>query len=906
MSLDFLENDYLESSDKYNSLSFEAGNAKPSPDNLKEKEDIYEQPENNTNLYNPQKNDNKLSNKIIGVLKKNKVLVLAGGGVGGGVLVLIILIFILAQQLPGFASLLAAQSMARSNRAYERDTAQITSEDLALTAEQPAEQVVTDATFSDATTGGLLSRLRSYTPTGYLNNLKESGVIKINYGPYEKGVGKFLGAEKPISITLNTPEGSNTYAISDIAPSKWAKVSHPLTTLGNKADAISSMNNDLGLINEDGSILLRFGALKQLIASVGGDLSGLISSRFVGKSAQAASEELNVEAESYIDPPGSAIMPLSSELQAAESQADSIATADLNLSTSVGQAAQANILANDGIDTAVSSAVNSTVQDAVTNAKGLLGKFSLPYLVGVPACIIYDGSLHTAQAAPTINKQQNEVIKSYLLVESTASQEKSGSLSAEGIRAINTKLGNVINSNTERAAIGESVNTNSNIMSPQSAVNGQYSIVSSGFSPTLAKWLDPIANTFCPYITNPKVAIGLGIAQIATYVAGILTGGAADGGIAVTEGGIEAAINDGIATSVSDIGTGAITGSVEGTITQSIVKQADTQTFGSILKNEGKKFFEYIQGNGLKKDVGKLTVYGGATYGLTQLANAVVMQNMGTTYDGYSQKTDFTNQAAAGGNALGNSTMQSVYFGTPLSSPDVAYNKNATLSYLAQQNSLKPSYQRYLALSNPYSLLSKLDMNMYADITNFSLGSLFKKVASIFNPTRIISGLFSLFDNKTYADPATSPPDNSDYGIVQWGYTQQEDALMNPATNASASYQPLENAKILNSQTVNYNGSSMSAAQYIKQIYGICFSGDMGKLLTTVPKDGPDTSNTYIVRYKNGNIDPYVGLCSQQYLGPNSHDPVLATKPDLVFRWRLDQSYRSSLNLLAGVQNANK
>jgi hypothetical protein len=915
MSLDFLENDYQDDSDKYYSSNFESDAPDKSLDDIKIKENEGDNSPDNNNLYNPKSTKRSLSKKVLSVVKKNKTIAIAGGGVGGGVLVLIILIFILAQQLPGFASLLAAQSMARSNRAYIRDTTELTSENLALTAEQPVEQAITDAAFSsDAITGSLLSKLRSYTPTVYLNNLKESGAIKINSGPYEKGLGKFLGAEKPVSITITNSEGANTYAISDIAPSNWAKVSHPLATFGNRASAISDMNSNLALVNQDGSVLLRFGGMRQLITSVGGNLFGLISSKFVGKSTQAASEELNVEAESYINPPGSETLPLSSELSQAVSEGDSLSTSELNLSTPIGQAAQADILASGGVSTAVDTTVNSAIQSGINKSRGLLGAVSLPYLIGVPACIIYDGSLQTHSASKTINKQQSEVMKSYLLVESTASQEKSGLLSAEGVRAINIKLGNTINSNVDLASLGRAVNTNSSIMSPQSAVNGQYSsILSAIFPPAVSSWLDPVASATCSTVTNPYVAVGFTVAQVALYVAGLFTtGGIADVSTAGGEAAIQAGVEGGISASADGVGA-SVGASVEGVVGSSIATQANTQTFGSILKSESAKLFQYVKGdavsgNSLKKTVGQLAAIGVGTWGLTQYAKAVVMQDMGTTYDGYSQGTDFANQAAAGGNALGNSTMQTQYFGTPLSASDVAYNNNATLAYLAQQNSIKSSYQRYLALSNPYSLLSKLYMNTYADITNFSLSSLLEKVASVFNPAKIISGLFTLFDNKTYATPNTSPspPDNSDYGIVQWGYTQQEDALINPAINASASYQPLENAKILNSQKVTLpDGTTEPASQYIKDTYNVCFTSDMGTLLTATPKTRPDPGDTYIVRNKNGNVDPTKGLCSQQYLGPNSQDPNLSSNKDLVFRWRLNQSYNTSLTLLLGVQNAN-
>ena len=264
---------------------------------------------------------------------------------------------------------------------------------------------------------------------------------------------------------------------------------------------------------------------------------------------------------------------------------------------------------------------------------------------------------------------------------------------------------------------------------------------------------------------------------------------------------------------------------------------------------------------------------------------------------------DLANQGDVGGRALSAEICQKQYFCTPLGATDVTYNKGVKVAYLANQNSDKSTYQRYLAISNPYSLLSRISTTAYADISNFSLSSLFEKLASVFNPEKLITGLFSLFSkSKIYAAPNTPPADvtdESDYGIVQWGYTQAENALANPKTG-QVSYQPLQNAKILDSQTID----SMPASQYIKNTYGMCFTDSMGTLLTTKPTGNVATTVNYIDRNSYGNI--IGGLCSEQYLGPNSADPNLkAGQKDLIFRWRLDQSYNQSLDMLTNVQNAN-
>ncbi|HEY5267841.1 MAG TPA: hypothetical protein VII94_01760, partial [Candidatus Saccharimonadales bacterium] len=299
---------------------------------------------------------------------------------------------------------------------------------------------------------------------------------------------------------------------------------------------------------------------------------------------------------------------------------------------------------------------------------------------------------------------------------------------------------------------------------------------------------------------------------------------------------------------------------------------------------------------------------GGATYGLAALAHEVVATDMGTTYDGYSQGVDAANQAAAGGVEFGSDIMRKEFFGVPLQPLQVAYNQNENNLALASENSHNSTYQRYLALSNPYSLLSRMSGTVYADITNFSLKSLVDKLGSILNPSKVVGLALSLFGNKSVsAEAAIAQMDNKNYGLVQWGYTAQEQQLISP-TAGNPSYQPLENAKIL------YDPVNAQNLAYIKSTYGTCYTADMGTLLTQKPTSGPDSSDpAYIVRDTNGNVTG--GLCTEEYLGPTSIDPqaqdevknkagVETYGKDLIFRWRLAQSYSQSLDLLTGVQNA--
>ena len=110
MSLDFLENNYQDEFSKYIRSEF----AGTSEETITEEEPATNENGKDTgnNLYKPEKNKNKkqLAKKIINIVKKNKAVAYSGGGLGAITLIVIILVFLGAQQLPGFAALIAAKS----------------------------------------------------------------------------------------------------------------------------------------------------------------------------------------------------------------------------------------------------------------------------------------------------------------------------------------------------------------------------------------------------------------------------------------------------------------------------------------------------------------------------------------------------------------------------------------------------------------------------------------------------------------------------------------------------------------------------------------------------------------------------------------------------------------------------
>ena len=944
MSLDFLEKNSQNNFDKYRFSNFESGGSEPStPDDLKTAESKDDQPLDNKSFYSPtdsKKNKKGIGKKLIQFAKKNKTATYGGGGIGAVILIVIIIVFIFAQQLPGFAALLAASNMATDNELFQRDTTELTAEKAELDAESAVNKTSIEADYSDGANseaGDILTNLESYNPNQTFGNLNASNTLDLKYS----------GAQlQTVAIDGNPPTTVPKYS-----PKVWEGTNDSTAAFSSNTAELSQLETQIGSLNEDGGIIIRSGVAGTEINALGdGALAGIDDTKFVDQTSEQSDILLDEKAQSAIDPAAlTGTSPVLSETDALNSAEQKVATDEATDATSTP--AIKNIIKDNGVDPVVETDITSGLKSLQSVFSGASSQL---YLLAVMGCVIYDGSLVNTNlnAATTINNQDTEAEKTYLFTETNADKEKAGDLNAETIGALNRKYegtNNLSRSNPELSANGETVNTYTNTVSPQADSGAEYTLTGTLFGGSLASILDPFLNWACPILTNPVVGVILllfeklkGPALLAAIAADAASAGVATPAVATIEaaegaevaataaaegateeaaatagalGGVaEGSLEGGVGNVASDIGEDLATNSITQDTTATAADEITQSGFSDYLSKLGDKWTAYSNGNGLKGalwtatknnavKIAKIAGIVGLTYGLTAKAKEIVEQTANTTYNGYSMGKDLANQGDVGGRVLSAEICQKQYFCTPLGATDVTYNKGVKVAYLANQNSHKSTYERYLALSNPYSLFSRISTTTYADISNFSLSSLFKKVASVFNPTKIITGIFSLFrGSKIYAASDTPPADvadESDYGVVQWGYTQAENALANPKTG-QVSYQPLQNAKILDAQTID----SMPASQYIKNTYDMCFTDNMGTLLTTKPTGNVATGVNYIDRNSYGNV--IGGLCSEQYLGPNSADPNLkAGQKDLIFRWRLDQSYKQSLDMLTNIQNAN-
>lgn len=500
----------------------------------------------------------------------------------------------------------------------------------------------------------------------------------------------------------------------------------------------------------------------------------------------------------------------------------------------------------DEVDTAV---VNELTADGLSNAvssfdnaiRTVLNAVNPVYAVATPACLIYEGSM--VKAGPSIEENSARLQRSGLWVQSAAAQQKDGKdVTAEAVEATNWKLGDVSSSNAGVRAGGQRADT-SKYASAQSSATGQYStslgdLVGEDFG----NFMDSTASTFCPLFTNIWVGVGLGVANLAAVIG---SGGTVAGG----EAAAQAATQTGI--------------------------RAVTSKIKSKLVPTGK----------FAADLTKSTVKTGAVIaGATLVAQQIVMQQTGQNYDSLSIGDDFTNDVDNGNNLYAQQINQQQFYGAPLADEELSSDNTANQRHLSSIEADKSGFDRYLAVTNPNSLVSRAAISVDGFFSRNVFNSLLQVIGNLLSPLQSLgSTLTPLISGTSFAaDPVTSV--NTYYGNVQFGYTAEENSII----RRDLSYRPFKNQEILDTSGLE---------DEINSIYAPCFDGSkkISELLTTKGKNQEGNDEYWIQRNDAGNI--IGGICSQKNVGPHNEK-----YGNLVFRWRLAANYRNVLDQLIDQQ----
>jgi N-acetylmuramoyl-L-alanine amidase len=249
-----------------------------------------------------------------------------------------------------------------------------------------------------------------------------------------------------------------------------------------------------------------------------------------------------------------------------------------------------------------------------------------------------------------------------------------------------------------------------------------------------------------------------------------------------------------------------------------------------------------------------------------------------------------------GANLNANDAMRYMFYGQPLTNAQALHSDKEDHNYAMAQFSRKNVYQRYFALTNGRSLFARLATTLGSLIHGHSIFSSFSTVLDkLFQPLAMLPQIFSsLSPDPAFADTGAnkSVPDNHHYGIVQWGFTSQEQNMI----KNDPSYQPLENAYKFSQEAKDYKKKTgKDLEKVIQKKYGKCYSLDvtMGDLLSKGD-----------IRRKNKTGDIKTGIddgtCSPGNLDPSNN---FGGEPQSVWRWRMMKRYNCVLASLKEAQD---
>ncbi|MCA9329141.1 hypothetical protein KDA11_00705, partial [Candidatus Saccharibacteria bacterium] len=493
---------------------------------------------------------------------------------------------------------------------------------------------------------------------------------------------------------------------------------------------------------------------------------------------------------------------------------------------------------------------DKTLKNSVTKKlSSVLSVTSTVYAVAVPLCLIYDGSIENSQE--TIDNAEGSLLNTYMMVRTGADQIKSGETTAEAIGGLDGKIGDIDDSIPQRRANGDNIDSATEIASyalPQASTTGTYSLLNvtlSGYMPdSVLSNLNDYAQNGCKVITDWRTGVTLTAAEVALAF--------------VSFGGSEAAAKAG-GKGVSEFLSHSFA-----QFTAKLGVEAGSRITVRAVRQAGGKMLKKI----MFQTAGVLTA--------TELAHLSVIKHMNGINNGLATDAVLADQVDMGGNLYAQETCKKQLMCKPLAPDELRDAKIADAQYLRDTQMQKNIKQRYIAVDDPSSLSGKFISSLNKTFSNPSdrlgtyIASLTTSIASV--PTRLFSVITS---GRVLAD-ANNISGAGDYNIVQWGYTEEEENLIENNTD----YSIIDNQLIL---------ESSGKIEEIEENYKKCWEETSGTLL----------SKGLIQREEEGAVIAGEGDCSPMNLG--LHNPKYG---DLVFRWRLNQRNQNTINHLIEMQEA--
>ena len=773
------------------------------------------------------------------------------GASGGGLIILLILFFAFAlggYKVVHFAEHIAVYQFARTTRMSAQAAGAINENKIAISAlakddgaySRMKSALEAKKNAANTKTTELLSKFDNYRPNKVIKNFQASGTIKFNEAKTAFGRTYY----KSVTIdgkTVDLETKSLSSSTKQLLVPGYKLKTRDFNFSSNFApDLIAAMKADgIGPIT-------RAKVASQIRKELNISLSAWVAARYAGKTeeqAKAETEKTAYEKSKGGQAPDTEGLPdnFKDTADETEKSIDDAVNDPKQLDEIVNNPNEMPKNAKEVLRKALSS-------DAMLKTGGLLkealGFINPLYNVAVPICLIYEGSL--VNSGPAVKTQTQELQRSALYVQSAKSQMQNGyGADATAAGAISWKLGDITNTIPERRANGAKVDT-TKYASPEASPLGSYSIADYALGEKLGGVVDSMANV-CPALTNIWVGVGLGVVNLtAKAVITFATGGLATAPEVATE------------TAAEQVAKSAVSRVITKIVEKSITAKAFASQF--------------------TKDTIKLgiTVGGG-----TIIAHELVASHINANHSSLSVGEPYGNDSDAGFNIYTNQINNRQFYGAPLSDKELSQDNQENTTQLAKLESDKPAFERYLSINNSFSLISRLFMNSSGLFSGSLITTVKNFASSITHPTSLLAYSIQPVLNRSAIADTKITSANTYYGIVQFGYTSEEKALMQ-----KPEYGPLENQKTLDES---------SKEDEISTIYGPCFDGtkDISAMLTE--KIDVEGENHYIVRNDDGDV--IGGLCAQDNVGPHNKN-----YGDLVFRWRLANNYNNMLDQLIDEQ----
>lgn len=719
-------------------------------------------------------------------LSGGKKALLFGAGLSGSMLAIVIPILIIlfaTLKIPNLSEHITSWQFARTSRSFRQSLSQINAEKIAVDTASDQDYGVIKQKYLDirSSTWGKLDKWR---PGLTYKNLQATGTIDYRYSEPN-----LLGRQKLEAIRMN---GADIYPDN---PSFLKRVGNRVNPLTPKSDIILAAQIDANLEKslQGHNSLIRGRIAKKIHADIGIELHWWDKQGSAYKNALAEEADLIELRENLkriqTDPGDTSIAaPIkdaTEEAKAAQQRclenddcAKQFLKADPPDTTGIISDAERARLNGDYPTNYLSDEARAALLGNVDDVKVTAATYaSTVVAVAMPLCIIYDGSVERSEGS--VDAASDSAQKSFYAIASASAQQRAGSehTTAEAIGATNRALGDISGSVPEKRARnqGVPVSTDEAIVSPEASAGGMFSLFGALFGDDFASKVDPIAEPTCGALTDWRVGLGVGAAELALAIA---TGGGTKAGGATVQAGTKATVSR-----------------VVGIISEQLLS---------------------------KKAIGRMIGETAAIAGVTVLAKMIVLSRMNAQNSGVARGQDKATIADAGGNLAAREIDRKMMYGRPMTQPEVAASNEANRQYLAQKKSEQGVFQRYFATSNPDSLLVNMGVSLSTKLTEKkSLSNILAQTAPRMNSSIFGGGLFASMNpfKKQVAFAQEANSGDTNYNIVQSGWTEDELAKI----ENDPSYFPLDNdAEVVLS----------GMADKIKEEYGECFEKTMGTLLS--------------------------------------------------------------------------